>query len=85
MPGLCDHVILVSVTIHDIADAEVHLSRLLDAALAGEEVLLARPGTPLARLVPVTSPAPRHLGFVDLPTAAGRFEPLNHEEMTAWS
>lgn len=33
--------------------AKTHLSRLLDEAAAGEEVVIAKNGTPIVRLVPV--------------------------------
>ena len=37
------------VTVHD---AKTHLSRLLERVEAGEEIVIARNGTPIARLVP---------------------------------
>lgn len=50
-------------------DAKTHLSELLDDALAGEEIIVARAGKPLVRLVPVEPPrGPRPLG-----SARGRF------------
>lgn len=39
--------------------AKTHLSRLLDDALLGEEVVIARDGVPLVRLVPVSPPQAR--------------------------
>ncbi len=43
--------------------AKSQLSRLLDAAAAGEEVIIARAGKPIARLVPVEQKKePRKLG-----------------------
>ena len=39
------------VTIHA---AKTHLSRLIEAALAGEDVVISRGNTPVVRLVPVT-------------------------------
>jgi prevent-host-death family protein len=49
--------------------AKTHLSRLLDQALAGEEVIISRSGKPLVRLTPVDSaPTRRTLG-----TAKGQF------------
>lgn len=71
--------------IHNVADAKTHLSQLLDAALKGEEVILARAGKPLVRLVPVTAPAARTLGLLDLPTPDERFDSLNEAELAAWS
>ena len=38
----------------NIYDAKAQLSALLDRALAGEEVVIARAGKPLARLAPLT-------------------------------
>jgi prevent-host-death family protein len=41
---------MTTVNIHA---AKTHLSRLVDAAAAGEEILIARAGKPVARLVPL--------------------------------
>lgn len=37
----------------NMREAKTHLSRLVDQALAGEEIIIARSGKPLVRLVPV--------------------------------
>ncbi len=71
--------------IHNVADAKAHLSQLLDAALKGEDVVVARAGKPLVRLVPVDPPAARALGFLDLPTPDERFDPLDEADLAAWS
>jgi prevent-host-death family protein len=43
--------------------AKTNLSRLLDRAERGEEVVIMRNGRPIAKLVPVTTPTkPRKLG-----------------------
>lgn len=68
----------------NVADAKAHLSQLLDAALAGEEVILARAGKPLVRLVPVTAPARRELGLLPLDVPDAFFAPLTDEELPAW-
>ena len=53
-------VMSVSVNVHE---AKTHLSRLLDQALAGEEVVIMRSGRPLVKLTPVASaPRPRVVG-----------------------
>lgn len=39
----------------NVHQAKTHLSRLLDRVVAGEEILIARNGQPVARLVPVLS------------------------------
>ncbi|MGY1761535.1 type II toxin-antitoxin system Phd/YefM family antitoxin [Geodermatophilus sp. SYSU D00779] len=38
----------------NVHEAKTHLSRLLEAVEAGEDVVIARAGKPIARLVPVT-------------------------------
>ena len=43
--------------------AKTHLSRLLDEAAAGEEIIIAKAGTPVARLVPVASKPMKRAGF----------------------
>jgi prevent-host-death family protein len=42
--------------------AKTNLSRLVDAAIGGEDVIIARAGKPMVRLVPVTSTR-RRTGF----------------------
>ena len=39
----------------NIYEAKTNLSALLDKAVSGEEVVIARAGKPLARLTPVTA------------------------------
>ena len=41
-------------------EAKTHLSRLVDEAAAGEEIVIAKSGRPVARLVPIKDePRPR--------------------------
>ena len=58
--------VMKTVNVHE---AKTHLSRLLEDVEAGEEVVIARGGKPVARLAPL-QPArpPRMLGIL-----AGRF------------
>jgi prevent-host-death family protein len=52
----------VQVNLHD---AKTHLSRYVNQALEGEEVVIAKAGRPLVRLVPVVSASdPRRGGFL---------------------
>jgi prevent-host-death family protein len=37
----------------NIHEAKTHLSRLLEAAAAGEEIIIAKAGKPVAKLVPI--------------------------------
>ncbi len=48
-----------SVNVHE---AKTHLSRLLDRVARGEEVVIAKAGRPVARLVPFSVPGRRRLG-----------------------
>lgn len=45
--------------------AKTHLSRLVDAAVAGEEIIIARAGTPLVRLSPVERPREKRVLGLD--------------------
>lgn len=42
--------------------AKTHLSRLVDSAVAGEEIVIAKAGKPMVRLVPVAAKS-RRTGF----------------------
>ena len=53
----------------NVHEAKTHLSRLLDQALAGDEVIIMRSGRPLVTLTPIKPPLkPRVVG-----TAKGDF------------
>lgn len=52
----------------NIYEAKTQLSRLVDRAVAGEEIVIARAGRPLVRLVPVE---PKQIGRRHLGVAAG--------------
>lgn len=66
----------------NIHEAKTHLSRLADEAGAGETIILAKAGRPVARLVPLqdappSKKEPRKLGFLD-----GKFKvPENFDTM----
>lgn len=50
----------------NIYEAKTHLSQLADQAAAGEEIIIARAGKPVARLTRLTPrPAKRPLGLLD--------------------
>ena len=47
----------------NIHDAKTHFSKLLDRVSAGEEIVIARYGRPIARIVPIgKATGPRKLG-----------------------
>jgi prevent-host-death family protein len=72
------------VTIHA---AKTHLSRLIERACAGEDVVIARGRDPVVRLVPLKR-AKRGRRFGALRGRArvskAFFEPLPPEELAAW-
>lgn len=47
----------------NIHEAKTHLSRLLREVMDGEEIIIARSGKPVARLVPVRPAARRLFGL----------------------
>jgi prevent-host-death family protein len=57
----------------NIHAAKTHLSRLVDAAAAGEEIVIARAGKPVARLVALEA-VPRRP--IVLGTLAGKLGPI---------
>ena len=73
----------MQVTIHA---AKTNLSKLIEAALAGEEVVIAKGKTPVVRLVPV----PKRTFKFDM--LRGKltgpepdfFEPMGEEELALW-
>jgi prevent-host-death family protein len=52
----------------NVHEAKTHLSRLLERVALGEEVIIARAGKPVAKLVPIKSTVKRKLG-----SARGKF------------
>jgi prevent-host-death family protein len=49
----------------NLHDAKTNLSRYVEQALDGDDVVIARAGKPLVKLVPVdTTPRRRQLGFM---------------------
>lgn len=67
----------------NVHQAKTHLSRLLERAHAGEEIVLAKAGKPYARLMPLEKPK-RRLGFVEGYLDDRFFEPLPQDELDAW-
>lgn len=71
----------------NVHEAKTHLSRLLSRAAAGEDIVIAKAGRPVAKLVAIRPlPGSRRPGLW-----AGRltvpdsfFEPLPDEEVAAW-
>ena len=73
--------------IHSIHAAKTHLSRLVERATAGEDVVIARGKTPVVRLVPVAAPPPtRQFGAMRgrARTTTAFFAPLPPDDLAAW-
>lgn len=68
----------------NVQEAKTRLSRLLVQVERGEEVVIARDGVPIVRLIPVTPPARRPMGFVAGSVPDAFFAPLPDEELAAW-
>ena len=70
----------------NVHEAKTHLSRLLAEMEAGEDVVIARDGEPVARLVPCGPAARRQpdvlKGRIEVPESF--FEPLPEDELAAW-
>ena len=75
---------MTTVNVHT---AKTHLSRLIEQALRGEEVVIARGDKPVVRLVPVDAPQPRRVpgtlkGRLEVPDSF--FDPLPEDELKLW-
>jgi antitoxin (DNA-binding transcriptional repressor) of toxin-antitoxin stability system len=78
-------------------EAKTQLSKLVAAALAGEEVVIARGSEPLVKLTPLTQPErgprpapgnlPRKFGILKGEVAFddGFFDPLPEDELALWN
>jgi prevent-host-death family protein len=65
--------------------AKTHLSRLLQQVAAGEEIVIANAGNPVARLVPIKAKRePRKLGLLKMNVPDSFFDPLPDDELEAW-
>jgi len=72
---------MATVNVHE---AKTHLSRLLERVRAGEEIVIAKNGTPCARLVPLEAAQPRTPGLLKGRVTEAFFEPLPDDELEAW-
>ncbi len=71
-------------TVVNVHEAKTHLSRLLERAHAGEEIILAKAGRPYARLLPLEIQEDRVPGLAQGRVTEAFFDPLPEEEMRAW-
>ncbi len=70
----------------NVHQAKTRLSQLLAQAEAGEEVVIARRGQPVVRLVPCEPRGKRRFGAMkgQIRINDDFFEPLPEEELDAW-
>ena len=69
----------------NVHEAKTRLSELLARVERGDEIVIARGGVPIARLVAFEQSAERELGFLPgLDTPASFFEPLPESELSVW-
>lgn len=70
----------------NVHQAKTELSKLLARVEAGEDVVIARRGQPLARLIPCKAPVERQAdvlkGKITIPDSF--FDPLPEDELAAW-
>jgi prevent-host-death family protein len=70
----------------NVREAKTHLSRLLAQVEAGEDVVIARRGKPVARLVSFQKPGERQFGAMKgrIELDDSFFDPLPEEELALW-
>ena len=68
----------------NVQEAKTRLSELLARVEAGEEVVIARAGRPVAHLTAHVRPPDRVWGTVELVVGDEFFEPLPEDELAAW-
>lgn len=72
---------------YTVHQAKTNLSKLIELAEAGEEVIIARRDTPAVRIVPLQAKIPkRQFGAFkgEAPVTDAFFDPLADDELAAW-
>jgi prevent-host-death family protein len=69
-----------------IHEAKTNLSRLIEKACRGEDIIIARGDEPVVRLVPIAGKKRRNLGILKGKLVVGPefFEPLPSDELDRW-
>jgi prevent-host-death family protein len=68
----------------NVSDARRMLADLLKRVARGDDIVIAKRGRPVARLVPVEDRSPRRPGLAEGRVTEAFFEPLPDEEVAAW-
>ena len=79
-----DQVSLVNMAQYNVQEAKTRLSELLNMVERGEDVVIAKAGKPVARLVKIERPTKRRLGFVKGQLPDNFLEPMDEEELALW-
>jgi len=66
---------------YNVGEAKTHLSSLLEEVERGVEVIVAKNGTPIARVIRIEPVTRRPMGFVEGKVTAAFFEPLPDDEL----
>jgi prevent-host-death family protein len=69
---------------YNIHQAKTNLSSILEKVCNGEDVIIAKAGTPIAKLVPIEQKKPRKPGLIKGKLNDSFFEPLPESELEAW-
>lgn len=73
--------------VNTIHQAKTNLSRLIERAEHGEDIVIARGKTPVVRLVPVKAPPKKRVPGLfkgEFTVGPAFFEPLPPEELEGW-
>lgn len=68
----------------NVQEAKTRLSDLLARSERGEDIIIARAGRPVARLVPVGTVPTRRFGLMQLDVPHDFDEPLDESELAVW-
>jgi prevent-host-death family protein len=71
----------------DVRDAKTHFSKLVARVMRGEEIVIAKSGKPVARLIPERSPVPaKRVPGIDKGKLkiADDFDKMSKSELDAW-
>lgn len=71
---------------YTVYNAKTHLSRLIEKACAGEEIIIAKGRTPKVKLVALAETQGRRFGAMrgQAQVTEAFFDPLPEEELQAW-
>lgn len=72
---------LSTVNIHE---AKTQFSKLIARVEIGEEIVIAKSGKPVARLVPINYDSDREPGIAEGSVSDAFFEPLPDDEIASW-